>query len=163
MNKFSGHIEYEIKEILGLTQKWKSENQSIVFTNGCFDILHAGHVDYLQKAASLGDRLIVGLNSDDSVSRLKGPDRPINSQKHRATLLAALRCVDAVIVFSEDTPLQLITELLPHILVKGGDYKGKEVVGESVVTSKGGKLVLIDFVYNTSTSKIQERIKNSTA
>ena len=145
--------------LLGLTQKWKSEGCSIVFTNGCFDILHAGHVDYLEKAALEGDRLIVGLNSDDSVTRLKGEDRPYNSVDRRIKVLSALRSIDAIVVFSEDTSIKLITSILPDVLVKGGDYSNKLVVGADVVQNNGGKLELIDFIHRVSTSSILEKMK----
>ena len=149
------------KDFLGLTQKWIANGHSLVFTNGCFDILHAGHVDYLQKAAELGDRLIVGLNSDSSVKRLKGEGRPINGEMQRAIVLSALRCVDAVVVFEEDTPYELIKVVQPKVLVKGGDYKDQKVVGEDIVKANGGKLELIDFVHNVSTTDIQNRIKKT--
>lgn len=160
-NRRTGIIVENYDELLGLTQKWKGQGEKVVFTNGCFDILHAGHVDYLQKAAELGDRMIVALNSDASVSRLKGEHRPINSEEHRKVVLSALRCVDAVVVFEEDTPLVLISKILPDVLVKGADYKSKEVVGAKEVKENGGELVLVDFVYSISTSKIEERIKKS--
>ena len=125
-----------------------------IFTNGCFDILHAGHVDYLARARAHGDVLIVGLNSDDSVRRLKGPSRPINSQRERAVVLDALRCVDMVVVFDEDTPLELIRRVQPDVLVKGGDYTEENVVGAEIVRSRGGEVALIPFVHDTSTSSI---------
>jgi len=149
------------EEVLGLTQKWKEKGETLVFTNGCFDILHAGHVDYLQKAAEKGDRLLIGLNSDSSVKRIKGANRPINSQTQRALVLAALRCVDAVVLFEEDTPIKLIEAVQPIVLVKGGDYKGKKVVGEDVVKANGGRLELIDFVHDISTTSIQNTIKQN--
>ena len=141
--------------------KWKSENQKIVFTNGCFDLLHLGHVDYLEKAHSLGDKLVLGLNSDDSVSRFKGPDRPIQDQNSRARVLAALQFVDLVIFFNEDTPLNLIWEIQPDILVKGSDYLAENIVGADVVKRNGGVVKTIDFVSGYSTSKIVEKIKNT--
>jgi rfaE bifunctional protein nucleotidyltransferase chain/domain len=139
-------------------EKWKKEGKKIVFTNGCFDIIHAGHVDYLEKAKSLGDVLIVGLNSDDSVRRLKGKNRPINPQEHRKKVLQALKPVDLVIIFEEDTPERLIKEVKPDVLVKGGDYTIENIVGADFVMSYGGKVYTIDFVYDTSTSKIIEKI-----
>lgn len=131
------------------------KNKKIVFTNGCFDILHAGHVSYLQKARKLGDVLIVGLNSDDSVRNLKGQNRPINSQDDRALILASLACVSYVVVFNEDTPLNLIAQIKPDVLVKGADYKDKEIVGANY--SKEVKL--IDFLHNHSTTNIINKIK----
>ena len=134
------------------------QNQNIVFTNGCFDILHVGHIRYLQEAAKLGELLIVGLNSDDSVKRLKGPDRPINNEFERAEMLCALAFVDYVTIFEDDTPLELIRAIQPDILVKGGDYDPNEVVGKKEVEERGGKLVLIPFVEGKSTTRIIEKI-----
>ena len=136
----------------------KDRGKRIVFTNGCFDLLHAGHVKYLQKARSLGDLLVLGLNSDASVRRLKGPKRPLIDQDERAHLLAALDCIDYVIVFDEDTPLELITALKPHILAKGGDYSLDGVVGREFVESYGGRVELITFVDGKSTTNIIERV-----
>ncbi len=136
------------------------EKQKIVFTNGCFDILHVGHIRYLQEAAKLGDILIVGLNSDESVKRLKGPERPINSEADRAEMLGALGFVDYVAIFSEDTPLNLIKMIKPDVLVKGGDYAPDDVVGKKEVEERGGRLVLIPFVEGKSTTNIIEKIKH---
>lgn len=132
--------------------------QSVVFTNGCFDILHAGHVSYLEAARALGDVLVVGLNADDSVRRLKGPTRPINGWADRAAVLAALRCVDHVVVFSDDTPLSVIAALLPDVLVKGGDYTRDTVVGADVVEAHGGRVALIPLLEGRSTTSIVQRI-----
>ena len=136
----------------------KGRGKKIVFTNGCFDLLHAGHVKYLQKARSLGDILVLGLNSDASVRRLKGEKRPLIDQEERAHLLAALGCIDYVVLFDEDTPLQLITALKPDILVKGGDYSLDGVVGRDVVEAYGGRVELVTFVDGKSTSNIIERV-----
>lgn len=133
----------------------KQQDFKIVFTNGCFDILHFGHISYLNQARALGDLLIVGLNSDNSIKRLKGKDRPINSQEDRAALLCALECVDFVIIFDEDTPLELIKAIQPHFLAKGADYQGKEVVGSEFAK----KLCLIDFVEGKSTTNTIQKIK----
>jgi rfaE bifunctional protein nucleotidyltransferase chain/domain len=134
--------------------------KKIVFTNGCFDILHAGHVDYLAQARDLGDILVIGLNSDDSVKRLnKGAERPINSQEARAKVLAALGCVDAIVYFNEDTPYELIKLVQPDFLVKGNDYKVEEIVGYDIVTSRGGKVVTIPFLEGFSTTGIIEKLK----
>ncbi len=135
-------------------------NQKIVFSNGCFDILHVGHIRYLQEAAKLGDLLIVGLNSDVSVKRLKGSNRPINSELERAEMLGTLGFVDYVAIFEEDTPIELIKTIQPDILVKGGDYAPDEVVGKKEVEERDGKLVLIPFVEGKSTTRIIERIKH---
>ncbi len=138
-------------------KNWKKEGKKIVFTNGCFDIIHAGHVDYLEKAKKLGDILIVGLNSDSSVKRLKGENRPINPQEYRKKVLQALKPVDLVIIFDEDTPERLIKEIKPDVLVKGGDYTIETIVGADFVMSYGGMVKTIDFVYDISTSKIIEK------
>lgn len=150
MNKKITDIE-KLKEILN-----KNNGKKIVFTNGCFDILHRGHVEYLQKAKELGDLLVLGLNSDSSVKRLKGEGRPINNEKDRAIILSALECVDYIIIFNEDTPLELIKNLKPDILVKGGDYKIENVVGREYAK----ETVLIDFVDGYSTTKIIKNINN---
>jgi len=136
----------------------KNRGKRVVFTNGCFDLLHAGHVKYLQKARNLGDLLVLGLNSDASVRRLKGAKRPLIDQDERAHLLAALDCIDYVIVFDEDTPLNLIAVLKPHILAKGGDYSLDGVVGRDIVESYGGRVELVTFVEGKSTTNIIERI-----
>ncbi|MEL6720563.1 MAG: D-glycero-beta-D-manno-heptose 1-phosphate adenylyltransferase [Bacteroidota bacterium] len=138
--------------------KWKSHNEQIVFTNGCFDLVHYGHLHYLANARSLGDRLIVGLNSTNSVRRLKGEHRPINDNLTRQHLLASLECVDMVVVFEEDTPLALIQLLSPNILVKGGDWKVEEIVGSDWVISKGGSVQSLAFVEGYSTTNIEEKI-----
>ncbi len=131
----------------------------VVFTNGVFDILHRGHVEYLLAARALGDVLVIGLNTDDSVRRLKGPERPLNPQEDRAFVLASLACVDAVTLFDEDTPRLLIAALLPDVLVKGGDYRPEEVVGRTEVEAAGGRLVLIPFVEGHSTTGLVQRIR----
>ena len=140
-------------------KKWKEEGKKIVFTNGCFDIIHAGHVDYLEKAKSLGDVLIVGLNSDESVRRIKGKDRPVNTQEHRKRVLEALKPVDLVIIFDEDTPERLIKLIKPDVLVKGGDWSIENIVGADFVRSYGGEVITIDFVYDISTTKIIEKAR----
>ena len=132
----------------------------LVFTNGCFDLIHPGHVQYLADARALGDCLVVGLNSDASVARLKGASRPLQDEAARAAILLGLRSVDAVIRFDEDTPLELITALRPDVLVKGGDYTPETVVGREVVEGRGGSLVLIPFLPGHSTSRIEARIRS---
>ena len=132
----------------------------LCFTNGCFDLLHPGHVQYLEDVRALGDFLVVGLNSDASVARLKGPSRPLQDETARATILCGLRSVDAVVKFEEDTPLELITALQPDILAKGGDYAPEDVVGREVVQARGGRLVLVPFLPGHSTSLIVERIRS---
>ena len=140
--------------------KWRTQGERIVFTNGCFDILHMGHVDLLQSAALLGDRLIIGLNSDASIRRLKGNDRPILPEEQRAGLLSALECVDAVVIFEEDTPLETILALHPDILVKGADYEGKFIAGQKEIEAWGGKVNLIPFTHDVSTTQIIKGLRN---
>ena len=139
---------------------WRDEGRTIVFSNGCFDILHRGHVEYLSKAADLGDILIIGLNTDDSVRRLKGPSRPVNDEKARAVVLAALEFVDAIMFFEEDTPYNLIKRVQPDVLVKGKDYKAEDIVGYDIVTAKGGKVETIELVEGFSTTKIVNSLKS---
>ena len=144
-----------------LVQAWRLKSDRVVFTNGVFDILHRGHVSYLQEAAALGHRLVVGLNSDASVRRLgKGEDRPLNNEADRAAVLVALRCVDAVVIFNEDTPLELITALQPDILAKGGDWPVDKIVGADVVVARGGTVFSLPLVEGFSTTKLVERIRN---
>jgi len=137
----------------------KRQGRKIVFTNGCFDVLHFGHVHYLLQAKELGDILVIGLNSDDSVRRLKGPTRPINGEKERAFVLAALACVDYVVVFDEDTPKKLIETVRPDVLVKGGDYTLDNIVGADFVTQNGGTVTTIPFVEGFSSTRIIEKLK----
>lgn len=145
-----------------LSTELRKQGKTLVFTNGCFDILHVGHTTYLEAARKLGDVLIVGVNSDDSVRRLKGKsggvERPVNSQHDRAAVLSALGAVDYTCIFDEDTPFDLISELLPNVLVKGGDYTPETIVGADVVRSHGGRVVVIPFVEGKSTTSIIERI-----
>ena len=129
-----------------------------MFTNGCFDLLHPGHIDYLTRAAALGDKLVIGLNDDNSIRRLKGSQRPVNPLSDRTTMLTALRVVDLVIPFSEDTPLRLIREVLPHTLVKGGDYQADDVVGADVVRTHGGQVVIMPFLAGYSSTALIHRI-----
>jgi rfaE bifunctional protein nucleotidyltransferase chain/domain len=135
----------------------RPRSERLVFTNGCFDILHRGHVEYLAAARGLGDRLVVGLNADASVRRLKGEGRPLNAEEDRALVLAALASVDAVTIFEEDTPLELIRALLPDLLVKGGDYSPAAVVGAEDVVGAGGRVVIIPFVPGRSTTALIRR------
>ncbi len=147
-----------LSELKSICKELKAEGKKIVFTNGCFDLIHAGHVDYLSKSKAMGDLLIVGLNSDDSVRRLKGKMRPILKEKERAFILSNLKPVDYVIFFDEDTPQKLIEELLPDILVKGSDWASDEIVGADEVIENGGEVKTIEFVNDQSTSKIIQKI-----
>lgn len=138
---------------------WNFKNQKIVFTNGCFDILHRGHIEYLAQAANYGDVLIIGLNTDHSVQRIKGEARPVQDQYARALVLASLRFVDAVVFFNEDTPYELIQHVQPDILIKGSDYKAEDIVGYDIVKKKGGEIKTIDFIPGYSTTSIIEKLK----
>jgi rfaE bifunctional protein nucleotidyltransferase chain/domain len=137
----------------------KRNGKRVVFTNGCFDLLHPGHIQSLQTARGLGDVLIVGINSDESVKTLKGPTRPVISEQERAEILASLECVDAVVIFDELTPQRVVAALLPNVLVKGGDWPGNQIVGREEVEAAGGKVVLVDVVPGYSTTEILEKIR----
>ena len=143
-----------IKQLLAKLKFLKRARKTIAFTNGCFDILHMGHVSYLEKAKQSGRVFVIGLNSDSSVRKLKGPKRPIVSQNARARVLAGLACVDFVTIFNEETPLKLIAQVKPDVLIKGADWKGKEVAGADVVKKNGGRVEFIKFVNNFSTTNI---------
>ncbi len=149
-----GKVIKSIEELKTLVENLKKEGKTIVFTNGCFDILHAGHVDYLEKAKSFGDILIVGINSDSSIKRIKGEKRPINKQEHRVKVLSALNCVDYVVVFDEDTPIELIKIVQPDVLVKGADWKLEDIVGREYAK----RVERVDFSYDISTTKIIRKI-----
>lgn len=140
-------------------EQWRLAGEQIVFTNGCFDLLHYGHLHYLSDARDLGDRLVVGLNSAASVRRLKGPTRPINDELTRTHLLAALQMVDAVVVFDDDTPLRLIQLVQPDLLVKGGDWQPEQIVGSDMVLARGGKVMSLPFIQGYSTTNIERKIK----
>ena len=150
---------YSLTGIIEKTDQWKKEGKKIAFTNGVFDLLHKGHIFSLTQAAKEGDVLVIGLNSDGSVRRLKGDSRPINDQDSRALLLAALFMVDAVVIFEEDTPLKLITSILPGVLVKGGDYTVDEIAGAKEVIANGGKIVINPILDGFSTTAIIKAIK----
>ncbi len=147
--------------LVAIRKRLGQEGRRVVFTNGCFDIIHRGHVEYLTKAKALGDVLVVGLNTDASVRRLKGPSRPVVMEDDRAVVMAALCVVDYVCLFEEDTPLELITAIVPDVLVKGADWPIEKVVGREVVESAGGKVQTIEFVPDRSTTSIIERIRTS--
>lgn len=170
MNKIEGIKNKIVTRTDIVVNQWKAQNQSIVFTNGCFDILHRGHIEYLAQTSDFADKLIVAVNSDSSVKRLnKGDSRPIQDENSRALIIAALDFVDAVVIFDEDTPFDLIYNIKPNVLVKGGDYNAncsdktdkKYIVGSDVVKSSGGKVEVIQFVEGYSTSKIEDKIKKA--
>jgi D-glycero-beta-D-manno-heptose 1-phosphate adenylyltransferase len=146
-----------MKDLSDKLKSLKEQNKKVVFTNGCFDLLHVGHVRYLAEAKKLGDFLVVGVNSDDSVKKLKGPSRPIQNQSDRAEILKALESVDETVIFTEDTPENLIKSIRPDILVKGGDWSVEQIVGGTFVQSYGGKVCSLTFVDGKSTTKIIEK------
>jgi D-beta-D-heptose 7-phosphate kinase/D-beta-D-heptose 1-phosphate adenosyltransferase len=152
---------YALTELKAQVASWRATGKTVSFTNGCFDILHEGHIASLSEAAQEADILIVGVNSDSSVKRLKGPERPINHEQSRALLLASLSIVDAVVIFEEDTPLNLITNLLPDFLVKGGDYSIEQIVGSKEVIANGGKVIINPIVAGFSTTGLINQIKAS--
>lgn len=152
----------DMAELKRMIARWRLLDKKIVFTNGCFDILHYGHIDYLSKAADFGDVLIVGVNSDESVKKLnKGASRPIQNEQSRLFTVASLHFVSVAILFNEDTPLNLITEIQPDVIVKGGDYKDSEIAGADVVKARGGEVKIVDFVQGYSTTDIEKRIKTN--
>lgn len=148
----------DIQHVLNI---WRFTDQKIVFTNGCFDLLHLGHIDYLAKAAGLGNKLVIGLNSDASASGIKGPTRPITDQRSRSAILAALYFVDAVVLFDEPTPFNLIRAIKPDILVKGADYSIDQIVGADLVLARGGEVKTIEYLPGYSTTAIENKIKAS--
>jgi D-glycero-beta-D-manno-heptose 1-phosphate adenylyltransferase len=154
-SKIYSRQDIELQRLLNI---WRFKGLKFVFTNGCFDILHLGHIDYLAKASDLGQKLIVGLNTDESVHTLKGGNRPIQDETSRAIILASLSFVDLVVFFGEQTPYELIKSVQPDVLVKGADYKPEEIVGFDIVSAKGGEVVTIDYLEGYSTTAIEKRI-----
>ncbi|MCA6450646.1 MAG: D-glycero-beta-D-manno-heptose 1-phosphate adenylyltransferase [Chitinophagaceae bacterium] len=152
---------FTLPQLQAQIASWRVTHKTIAFTNGCFDILHEGHIASLSQAASEADYLVVGVNSDNSTKRLKGPDRPVNNEHSRALMLASLSIVDAVVIFEEDTPLQLITAILPDVLVKGGDYTLEQIVGAKEVMANGGRVVINPILPGFSTTSIIQQIKAS--
>jgi rfaE bifunctional protein nucleotidyltransferase chain/domain len=146
----------ELRSIMAVKQM---EGKTFAFSNGCFDLVHQGHIDYLSKSRDLADYLVIGLNTDNSVRRLKGPRRPINDEYSRALMLASFLFVDYVVMFDEDTPYNLIKTLQPDVLIKGSDYKVEDIVGYDIVTARGGKVVTLDFIPGFSTTLIEKRIR----
>lgn len=150
---------YTLSDLKIQTDKWKEKGDKIVFTNGCFDLMHRGHVEVLANTSDLGNKLIIGLNSDISIQELKGEKRPIIDENSRAILLASLQFVDAIVLFSEETPEKLIETIIPNILAKGGDYKVIEIAGHKVVLENGGEVILVPFIDGFSTTNIVNKIK----
>ena len=159
LERINGKI-YLLEDLKIQLKNWRANGDVIVFTNGCFDILHQGHIEVLAKTADLGNRLIIGLNSDSSVKLLKGESRPINNQKARALLLAAIDFVDAVVVFSQQTPKQLIAEIHPNILAKGGDYSISDIAGHDIVQKDGGKVITIPLTEGFSSTNIIDKLQD---
>lgn len=151
-------VVYDYQELANDLAYWQFKDKKVVFTNGCFDILHRGHVEYLAKAASLADVMVVGLNTDSSVKRLKGSNRPVQDETSRALILASLSCVAKVVLFDEDTPYDLIKFIQPDVLVKGSDYKAEDIVGYDIVKAKKGEVVTIDIVDGYSTTAIVTKL-----
>ena len=149
-----------LPKLLDQIASWRSQGQKIVFTNGCFDLLHLGHVDYLEKARQFGDKLVLGLNTDASISRIKGPSRPLQDEMARARIMASLLFIDAVVLFNEDTPLELIRAIQPDILVKGDDYAIEDIVGHDIVLTRGGEVKTVSLVKGYSTTNIVNKIEN---
>jgi D-glycero-beta-D-manno-heptose 1-phosphate adenylyltransferase len=154
-------IFHSRESLVKVRNQWKHRQEKVVFTNGCFDILHLGHIDYLSKAADLGDRLIIGVNTDASVSKIKDPNRPIIEEVTRLTKLASFAFVDGVILFDEETPIELIKSVRPDVLVKGGDYKISTIVGADFVKQNGGNVIVIPFLEGHSSTNYINKISNS--
>ena len=159
LNKLKAKI-FHIEDLSQIIKEWRLDGNKIVFTNGCFDLIHLGHLEILARSADLGDRLIVGINSDKSINRIKGKSRPIIGEDSRAKQLAAIEFVDAVILFNEDTPHNLISFINPDIITKGGDYKKNDVIGNELMNKKSGEVVIIPLTQGFSTTSILEKIKN---
>ena len=152
---------YTTEQIKAVLNVWRLLEKKVVFTNGCFDLLHLGHIDYLSKAADMGDKLVIGLNSDSSASALKGPGRPITDQLSRSVMLASFSFVDAVVIFDEPTPLHLIELVRPDILVKGADYSIEQIVGANLVLQYGGEVKTIEYLSGYSTTLIEKKIRSN--
>ena len=159
LNKLKAKI-FNIKDLSKIINEWRLNGDKIVFTNGCFDLIHLGHLEILARSADLGDKLIVGINSDMSIKKIKGSSRPIIEEDSRAKQLAAIEFIDAVILFNEDTPYNLINILKPDVLTKGGDYKKNDIVGNQLINKEQGEVVIIPLTQEYSTTSILEKIKN---
>ena len=151
---------FDLQILMKKIEKWRSENKKIVFTNGCFDLIHLGHIEILARSSDFGDKLIIGVNSDLSIKKLKGENRPIIEESSRIRQLSALEFVDAVVLFDEETPIKLIETIKPDVITKGGDYTAKNVVGNKVVNQKNGEVVIIPLTQGYSTTSILNKIKN---
>lgn len=160
INKFHKAFIH-ISDAMSQIKAWKKEGETIVFTNGCFDLLHIGHIAYLKEAKSQGNRLVVGVNSDASVSRLKGPNRPIKDEENRLAILSSLEMVDMCILFAEETPFEIVKRILPDVIVKGGDWRIDQIIGSDIVINNGGKAKSLQFVPGYSTTRLEEKIKKA--
>lgn len=158
LNLISKKIFNQDDDYISIINSWKKQNNTIIFTNGCFDILHRGHIEYLAKAADLGNKLIIGLNRDSSVKKLKGEKRPVQDEKSRALILSTISFIDMIIYFEEETPLNLIQNICPDVLVKGGDYQIENIVGSHFVAKQGGRVLTIPFIEGYSSTKIIDSI-----
>lgn len=161
MSKIKSKVYIDLSQALGQVETWKNDNKKIVFTNGCFDLLHIGHVLYLEEAKGLGDKLIVAVNSDASVSALKGPHRPIKDEFNRTHILAALESVDMVLIFNEPDPNSLIEKIIPNILVKGGDWSIDQIIGSEIVLLHGGQVKSLQFIEGYSTTALEQKIREN--
>ncbi len=159
LNKLQGKI-YTLDQLIDKVSNWKNQNRKIVFTNGCFDLIHLGHVEVLARSSDLGDKLIVAINSDESIIKIKGTNRPIIEEESRVKQIAALDFVDAVILFNQDTPINIISSIAPNIITKGGDYKIIDVIGHEIVKKNNGEVVIIPLTQGYSTTSILDKIKN---
>ncbi len=159
MSRASNKI-HSRQQIIEIAEIWKRKGEKVVFTNGCFDIIHLGHVDYLEKARELGSRLIIGLNTDSSIRRLKGTERPVQDERSRSRILASFEFTDAVVLFDEDTPYNLIKVIKPDILVKGNDYAPENIIGADIVKGYGGQVITLELITGYSTSEIIKKIKD---
>ena len=159
LNKIKSKI-YSLDDLIRKVNIWRFKDDAVVFTNGCFDLIHLGHIHYLAAASDLGNRLIIGLNTDKSVSKLKGEHRPVKDGLSRATILASFSFIDAVVLFDEETPINLIRSIKPDILCKGGDYKKEDIAGYNEVTENGGEVVILNYEEGYSSTALEQKIKN---
>jgi D-glycero-beta-D-manno-heptose 1-phosphate adenylyltransferase len=159
LNKLQSKI-YTLDQLIDEVINWKDQNKKIVFTNGCFDLIHLGHVEVLARSSDLGDKLIVAINSDESIAKIKGTNRPIIEEESRVKQIAALDFVDAVILFQQDTPIKIISSITPNVITKGGDYKTSDVVGHEIIQGNNGEVAIIPLTQGYSTTSILDKIKN---
>ena len=159
LNKLQSKI-YILDQLIDKVNNWKDQNKKIVFTNGCFDLIHLGHVEVLARSADLGDKLIVAINSDESITKIKGANRPIIEEESRVKQIAALDFVDAVVLFNQDTPINIISSITPNVITKGGDYKTSDIIGHEIIQENNGVVAIIPLTQGYSTTSILDKIKN---